>query len=380
MNGERIRVLVVDDSAFMRKLIPAILARDEAIHVAGTAMDGLFALEKMERLRPDVVTLDLDMPRMNGLETLRHLVEVHGVPVLVLSALTQRGARLTMQALELGAVDFLPKPRGNGAAGLVDLADELIAKVKMAARVAPRPAALPPPAEDVGPRPPARSRGLPAGSVAGPEAGAAGPGRPATAERVLAIGISTGGPQALSYVLPRLPREFPAGVLVVQHMPEGFTRMLADRLRTMSQVDVREASDGDLVLPGRVLVAPGNRHLTVARKPLGAVAQVTAGAGVKGHRPSADVLFASVAAVYGPRGAGLLMTGMGDDGADGLQQIKAAGGTTLAQSEDTCVVAGMPGAAIGRGCVDRVIPLEDLPQALTDLYGNGRGGPQDGTP
>lgn len=377
MTGARTRVLVVDDSAFMRKLIPAILARDPALEVAGTAMDGVFALQKMERLRPDVVTLDLDMPRMDGLEALRQLVEHHAVPVLVLSAHTQKGARLTLQALELGAVDFLAKPRGTDPGGLEDLADELIRKVKMAARVSPRRLAGPSNGDGglgkaesrkASPAPP-----LPHFTRRGPSAEA---GAPATAEDVVAIGISTGGPQALSYLLPQLPRDYPAGILVVQHMPQGFTRLFADRLGQIAALEVREAQDGDLVLPGRVLVAPGNQHLTVFRKRLGVVAAVTEGASVKRHRPSVDVLFGSVAAAYGARATGLLMTGMGDDGADGLAQIKAAGGTTLAQSEESCVVAGMPRAAVERGCVDRVVPLEDLARTLMELY--GKGGAQDG--
>ena len=359
MSGDRIRVLVVDDSAFMRKLIPAILSRDPQIDVAGTAMDGRFALQKVGRLRPDVVTLDLDMPRMGGLETLRHLVVDHGLPVLVLSALSHEGAQLTMQALELGAVDFLAKPRGAAGGGLEALAGKLIEKVKMAARVAPRPL-------------------ISDGGLRMADGGRSG--REATGDReagqVLAIGVSTGGPQALSYVLPQLPPDFPAGILVVQHMPEGFTRMFAQRLGNLSRLEVREAQDGDLVLPGRALVAPGNRHLTVVRRRLGIVAAVRGGPEVKGHRPSADVLFASVAAVYGARATGLVMTGMGEDGADGLGQLKAAGGMALAQSEASCVVAGMPRAAIERGYVDRVVPLEDLGQALMELC--ARGGRQDG--
>jgi two-component system chemotaxis response regulator CheB len=373
MTAARTRVLVVDDSAFMRKLIPAILARDPEIDVAGTAMDGVFALEKVARLRPDVVTLDLDMPRMHGLEALRRLVEQHGVPVLVLSAYSQQGARLTLQALELGAVDFLAKPRGVNPGGLEALADELIHKVKMAARVSPRRLAGASPNAECGARnAECRSKNEaapnPQSAIRNPQSEARAA---ATAQSVVAIGISTGGPQALSYLLPQLPHDYPAGILVVQHMPRGFTRMFADRLAQMAKLEVREARDGDLVLPGRVLVAPGDQHLTVSRKRLGAVAALGEGASVKRHRPSVDVLFASVAAAYGPRAAGLLMTGMGDDGADGLARIKAAGGTTLVQSEDSCVVAGMPRAALERGCVDRVVPLEDLAQALKDLYAGG---------
>jgi len=373
MSGARTRVLVVDDSAFMRKLIPAILSRDPEIEVAGTAMDGVFALEKVGRLRPDVVTLDLDMPRMPGLEALRLLVERHGVPVLVLSTYSQKGARLTLEALELGAVDFLAKPRGAGPAGLEALGDELIRKVKMAARVAPRRLVGPPADGERGRRKgeggtesPAARIPLSAFRTPHSQAGAA-----ATAEDVVAIGISTGGPQALSFMLPQLPRDYPAAILVVQHMPQGFTRMFANRLGQLAQLEVREAQDGDLVRPGRVLVAPGNLHLTVVRKRLGVVAALTAGASVNRHRPSVDVLFRSVAAAYGKRATGLLMTGMGDDGAEGLAQIRAAGGTTLVQSEESCVVAGMPRAAMERHCVDRVVPLEDLAQALIDRYGRG---------
>lgn len=377
MNARRARVLVVDDSAFMRKLIPAILSRDPEIEVIGTAMDGVFALEKVGRLRPDVVTLDLDMPRMGGLETLRHLVERYPIPVLVLSTFSQKGAHLTLEALDLGAVDFLAKPRGAGPEGLEAVSEELIRKVKMAARVSPRRLAGAPPIADRGLRI-AESGPEPRGSLVPHSATPIlQSGAPAAAEDVVAIGISTGGPQALSYLVPQLPRDYPAAILVVQHMPQGFTRMFASRLAQLSRVEVREARDGDLVLPGRVLVAPGNQHLAVARKRLGVVAAVSEGASVNRHRPSVDVLFRSVAAVYGERAIGLLMTGMGDDGAEGLAAIKAAGGTTLVQSEESCVVAGMPRAALERKCVDRVVPLEDLAQALIELY--ARGGCPDGT-
>jgi two-component system, chemotaxis family, protein-glutamate methylesterase/glutaminase len=352
--SEKIRVLVVDDSALMRKLIPSILARDPEIEVVGTAMDGEFALKKIEELRPDVVTLDLEMPRMDGMETLRLIMRRAPLPVILFSTHSKEGAYSTLKALALGAVDFIAKPTDAAAGHLEKIADVLIEKIKVAKRAGGR--KLPPATVPID-LPPAAKKG--ARSVA-----------PAT--RIIAIGVSTGGPNALQYVLSQIPSDFPCCILVVQHMPEGFTEMFAKRLDECSALDVSEAKSGDLLLAGRVLICPGNRHMMVRRMPRGDMAVLSDGQPVNGHRPSVDVLFHSVAQEFSLSTVGVLMTGMGEDGAEGLGVIKAAGGFTIAQSEETCVVSGMPRAAITKGYVNRIIALEQIGNFLVSQYGTER--------
>lgn len=348
--SERIRVLVVDDSALMRKLIPAILARDSWIEVVGTAMDGAFALKKIEELRPDVVTLDLEMPRMDGLEMLRLIMRRAPLPIILFSTHSKKGGYATLKALALGAVDFLAKPKDAAAGHLDEIADQLIAKIKVAKRAAKR--KLPP--VTVKEELPKLAKGS----------------RPALApRRVIAVGISTGGPNALQYVLSQIPSDFLSAIVVVQHMPEGFTEMFAKRLDECCPLEVQEARSGDLLLAGRVLICPGNRHMMVRRMPRGDMVVLSDGPPVNGHRPSADVLFHSVAQEFSLMSVGVLMTGMGEDGAEGLGAIKAAGGMTIAQSEDTCVVSGMPRAAILKGYANKVIPLEGLGTFLANHYG-----------
>lgn len=351
---ERIRVLVVDDSALMRKLIPAILARDSSIEVVGTAMDGAFALKKIEELHPDVVTLDLEMPRMDGMETLRLIMGRAPLPVILFSTHSKEGGYATLKALALGAVDFVTKPKNAAAGRLEEIADQLIAKIKVAKRAAGR--KLPP--------------AIVAGDLPTKKKGSRAPLPP---RRVIAIGISTGGPNALQYLLSQIPADFQSTILIVQHMPEGFTEMFAKRLDDCCALEVHEARSGDLLLAGRVLICPGNRHMMVRRMPRGDMAVLSDGPPVNGHRPSADVLFHSVAQEFGLTAVGLLMTGMGDDGAEGLGAIKAAGGMTIAQSEDTCVVSGMPRAAILKGYANKIIPLDGLATFLVSQYGADRG-------
>jgi two-component system chemotaxis response regulator CheB len=351
----RIRVLVVDDSALMRKLIPAVLARDSSIEVVGTAMDGAFALKKIEELHPDVVTLDLEMPRMDGMETLRLIMRRAPMPVILFSTHSKEGGYATLKALALGAIDFVQKPQDAAAGHLDSIADQLIEKIKVAKRAAGRKL----PAAVVSDDPPKnKKRKLAA----------------LPPNRIIAIGISTGGPNALQYVLSQIPADFPASILIVQHMPEGFTEMFAKRLDECCAIEVQEARSGDLLVAGRVLICPGNRHVMVRRMPRGDMAVLSDGPPVNGHRPSADVLFHSVAQQFGLLAVGLLMTGMGEDGAEGLGALKAAGGVTIAQSEDTCVVSGMPRAAITKGYADKVIPLEGIAAFLIQNYGNDRSG------
>jgi two-component system, chemotaxis family, protein-glutamate methylesterase/glutaminase len=347
----KIRVLVVDDSALMRKMIPRILASDSGIEAVGTAMDGLFALKKIQELQPDVVTLDVNMPRMDGIETLRHIVLDFGTPVVIVSSLAQKGAELTLQALEIGAFDFVTKPQDAISVHIEEIGAELIMKVRAAHE-----------------NPSARIRM----AQAPPAVRRAKVGHPATqpAERVLAIGISTGGPNALSRLLPRIPRDFPAGIVIVQHMPAGFTEMFATRLNASCELEVKEARDGDLVLPGRALIAPGNRHLKIKRLALGTIAVLSDAPPVSGHRPSADVLFRSVASEYGRFATGLIMTGMGIDGAEGIGQIRMAGGMTVAQDEESCVVFGMPKTAIERGHITKVVSLGEIEGFLAGHFLN----------
>lgn len=355
--GEKmIRVLVVDDSALMRKLIPHILTQDPQIEVVATAMDGLFALKKIQEVRPDVITLDVDMPRMDGLTALPHIVREYHIPVLVVSSLTEQGAQMTFKALEMGAVDFLTKPKDAISVHIGEIGEELIRKVKAIAAVSrrklqPRPQPSPPVVRE--------KRPIPLGPAP---------------THVVAIGISTGGPSALSEILPQVPADFPAGILLVQHMPEGFTEMFAARLNQICRVEVKQARDGDLVLPGRVLIAPGNHHLKVKKMRRGAIAVLSQGPPVSGHRPSADVLFRSVAEEYGAEAIGVIMSGMGEDGAEEIGRMKAAGSLTIAQDEESSVIFGMPRAAIKRGHIDRVLPLHDIVPTLRSVLADAPSG------
>jgi len=353
--SEPIRVLVVDDSALMRKLIPAILARDPSIEVVGTAMDGAFALKKIEELRPDVVTLDLEMPRMDGMETLRLIMRRAPLPVILFSTHSKEGAYSTLKALALGAVDFIAKPTDAAGGHLETIADQLIDKIKVAKRAVGR--KLPPAVVAIDP--PDLKKGT--RSSLPPN-------------RIIAIGISTGGPNALQFVLSQIPGDYPASILVVQHMPEGFTEMFARRLDECCALDVHEAKSGDLLVAGRVLICPGNRHMMVRRMPRGDMAVLSDGPPINGHRPSVDILFHSVAQEFGLTAVGVLMTGMGEDGAEGLGAIKSAGGMTIAQSEDTCVVSGMPRAAILKGYANKIVPLDSLGSFLVNQYAGGERG------
>jgi len=346
--NKSVRVLVVDDSALMRKLIPQMLAGDESIEVVGTAMDGSFCLKKIEELRPNVVTLDLEMPGMNGIDTLKEIMRRQPVPVIVFSSHSTEGASVTMKALGLGAFDFVTKPK-DASAHMAETAKELIAKVKAAAECKLKPRVV---------------LGIPPK----PEKVSASAGSPT---KIVAIGVSTGGPQAMEYLLSQLPGDFPGAIAVVQHMPDGFTDMFARRLDEISALRVKEAQSGDLLQPGRVLICPGSRHMKVKRLPLGDIVVLSDEPHVNGHRPSVDVLMRSVAEEYRGYALGVLMTGMGDDGAEGLGAIRKEGGMTIAQNEESCVVYGMPKAAIDRGYAIRVVGLEVMGATLQAICGRG---------
>jgi two-component system chemotaxis response regulator CheB len=346
---KKIRVLVVDDSAVMRKLISRLLEGDPEIEVIATAIDGSFALTKAAQLKPDVVTLDVDMPRMDGLTALGELVSKYRTPVIMLSSHTTRGAELTMQALEKGAVDFVCKP--SGTARLPEMADELVSKIKAAART--NVAALGNPLPEG-----ARIKKKRLNEQAGKGAG-----------KIVAIGASSGGPHALRSFLPLIPADFDAGIVIVQHMPESFTAMLAQWLNEISYLEVKEAEAGDLALPGRVLIAPGNQHMKVRKTSSGCRVLLEGGAQVNGHKPSVDVLFRSVAQEYGPMATGIIMTGMGSDGAQGLGEIKKAGGNAVAQDKASCAVYGMPRIAVEKGHANKIVPLADMASYLASEVG-----------
>ena len=344
--NKMIRVLVVDDSALMRKLIPQLLERDTSIHVVGTAMDGAFALKKIEELKPDAITLDLEMPRMDGIETLRQIMRQQQVPVVVVSAHTREGASTTFKALHMGAFDFVAKPENVLAEGMNEIASELIAKIKAAVNS------------------PFRRRPAVAAAVVTRSK----PKRPSPlgpASKVIAIGSSTGGPNSLEYMLSHIPSDFPAAILIVQHMPAGFTGTFARRLNESCALEVKEAQSGDLLAAGRVLICPGDRHMRIRRMPLGDVVVLSDDVKINGHRPSVDVLFNSVAQEFGADAVGVIMTGMGEDGAEGLGKMKAAGALTIAQDEASSIVFGMPRAAIERGHANRIVSLEALANTLT---------------
>lgn len=346
-----IRVLVVDDSALMRDLLSAILSSDPEIEVVGTANDPYQARTMIKELNPDVVTLDVEMPRMDGLSFLEKIMRLRPMPVVMVSTLTQKHADITVQALEMGAVDVVGKPTIDMKRGMEERRDELLQKVRAAARA----------------RVTARSGG---GAGAGAGAGAprrtvaTGPGYRST-DKVVAIGASTGGVEALREVVTALPPDSPP-VVITQHMPGGFTRSFAERLNGISAVAVAEATDGARLLPGHCFIAPGDHHLEVTRSGGAYLCRLHDGPPVSGHRPSVDVLFHSVAQAAGVNGVGVILTGMGKDGALGLKAMRDAGARTLGQDEDSSLVYGMPKAAFLAGGVERQVPLSRVADAIVE--------------
>ncbi|MCW2290039.1 two-component system chemotaxis response regulator CheB [Pseudomonas sp. BIGb0408] len=349
-----IKVMIVDDSAVVRQVLSSVLASDPAIQVIGTAADPLFALDKMQREWPDVIVLDVEMPRMDGITFLRKLMSERPTPVVICSTLTEKGAATTMQALAAGAVSIVTKPQASLSKFLVNASDDLVNAVKAAARANVRSLA--------------KNKAVPAAPVQGKLSADVilPPGQGAmarTTERVVAIGTSTGGTQALEYILTRLPRVCPA-LVIVQHMPERFTAAFAQRLNGLCELEVLEARHGDRVLPGRALIAPGGRHLLLKRSGAQYQVEVVDGPPVSRHKPSVDVLFRSTARAAGANATGIIMTGMGDDGARGLREMHEAGALTLGQDEASCVVYGMPREAMKLGAVSREIALEQIPAAI----------------
>ncbi len=377
---EKIRVLVVDDSAFMRKVISDILASDPAIEVIDRARNGLECLTKVKELNPDVVTLDIEMPVMNGLEALQQLMKDSPVPVVMLSSLTREGADATIRALELGAFDFVTKPSGPISLDIHTVKDSIISRVKAAAITKRRhkafrlpPGALnqpnPPTAKTSPPEPPVGSAPTVSTVPAAP------PSKPTLHQlggkisKLVAIGTSTGGPKALQTVLTALPANFPAPLVIVQHMPAGFTKSLAQRLDTLCAIRVVEAEDGQLIRPGTAYIAPGGYHLEVTQRSDGTLQTCLHQAEPRGgHRPSVDVLFESVGKLANVHKWAIIMTGMGNDGTKGLKQMKATGHvTSIIEDESSCVVFGMPRAAIQAGLADNIVPLDKIAETLVRL-------------
>ena len=352
--GARLRVFIVDDSAVVRQVLQAVLARDPGIEIAGVAPDPLFALQRMQREGwPDVLVLDVEMPRMDGITFLRQIMQQHPLPVVICSTLTEQGAQLTLDALAAGAFSVVTKPRVGLKDFLLEHTAELTQTIRAAARANTSHLAR------AARRPAAPAQPLPAMPPAAPLA------VHDSTEKIIAMGMSTGGTTALERVLLALPATLPA-IAVVQHMPEKFTAAFAERLDRLCALQVREARDGDRLLAGTVLIAPGGRHLQVRRSGAQYHAEVRDGPPVNRHRPSVDVLFRSVAQCAGRNALGILMTGMGDDGARGLLVMREAGARTVAQDEASSVVFGMPREAIKLGAAERVLALSDIPSAMVE--------------
>jgi len=346
------RVVVVDDSALVRSLLTEIINRQSDMECIGSASDPFAAREMIRNLNPDVITLDVEMPRMDGIDFLSKLMRLRPMPVVMVSTLTERGAEVTLKALELGAVDFVAKPKIGVADGLKQLADEITDKVRTASK--------------------ARVTKPQSAAVTSTVAGAALPTRPApqsigrlSTEKIIFIGASTGGTEATKEVLMSLPPDSPA-VVITQHMPPGFTKSYANRLDGLCKIRVKEATDGERVLPGHAYIAPGGFHLSVERSGANYIARVTDGEPVNRHKPSVEVLFDSAARVVGQNALGIMLTGMGADGARAMRTMKDAGSYNVCQDEATCVVFGMPREAIAAGAANEVLPLGRIAQHVID--------------
>jgi two-component system, chemotaxis family, protein-glutamate methylesterase/glutaminase len=348
---KKIRVLIVDDSAVVRRLITDSFSKEPGIEVAGTASNGRTALEKIEQLNPDIVTLDVEMPEMDGLETVRAIRKKWPrLPVIMFSSLTEHGASTTLEALRLGASDYVTKPsNAGGLEGIFEqLRSDLIPKIKALCPASVPEATIAIPVVAARPRPVQRL-----GSRA----------------RVVAIGISTGGPNALHALIPSLPAEFPAPIVIVQHMPAVFTRLLAEQLAKRSALDVREGTAGEVIFPGQVWIAPGGLHMSVQRNSNGVQVVINDGPPENSCRPAADVLFRSVAQTFGRDTLAVVMTGMGKDGTDGCEKIRSAGGQIIVQDQTSAVVWGMPGSVVQAGLADQIVALDQLPGEICRRVG-----------
>lgn len=349
----KIKVLIVDDSALIRKLLAELIASDPELEVVGSAPDPFVAREKIKELNPDVLTLDVEMPRMDGLTFLKNLMRLRPMPVVMVSSLTEAGADVTLQALESGAIDFVTKPKIDVESGIREYRDDLISKIKVASKVNVK----------------ARHNALSSSANVPPKYSAdavLNKGRPKhykTTDKLIAIGASTGGTEAIKDVLVGLPPDMP-GIVITQHIPEAFSGPFAARMNKLSQLEVSEAQHGQQILAGHVYIAPGNAHLLVVKDGARYRCELSDGPPVNRHRPSVDVLFRSVAQSAGPNAIGMILTGMGDDGARGLKEMLEIGAKTLAQDEKSSVVWGMPGEAVKLGAAEEVLPLHKISQWL----------------
>jgi two-component system chemotaxis response regulator CheB len=345
----KIRVLIIDDSALVRSLLTEIINRESDLEAIGAAPDPLVAREMIRALNPDVLTLDIEMPKMDGLDFLERLMRLRPTPVVMVSTLTERGAEVTLRALELGAVDFVAKPKIGIASGLGALGHDICEKIRIASRARMH--------RHVGTAPAASSTPV------------AKPARQSfsrvSTEKLIVIGASTGGTEAIREVLQQLPADSPA-VLITQHMPAGFTRSFAARLNGLCRITVSEAVDGERILPGHAYIAPGDHHLRLAKSGANYQVAIDKGPPVNRHRPSVEVLFKSVAALAGPNALGVMLTGMGGDGARAMLEMKQAGSFNIAQDEASCIVFGMPKEAIACGAVDEVLPLHKIAGRLLE--------------
>jgi two-component system chemotaxis response regulator CheB len=357
-----VRILVVDDSAFMRKALTMMLESDPGIKVVGTARNGEEGITKVRQLNPDLVTMDVEMPQMDGLTALRQIMKTNPVPVMMVSSITTDGAKATLEALELGAVDFIPKQMSYVSLDIVKIKDDLLAKIKdivrrkrvLMARYRTR-ASFVQAAGQIGTPPPAKSTYR-------------HPGKRQHHISIVAIGSSTGGPPALRAVIPQLPRNFPAGIIISQHMPPMFTKSLAERLNDVSQLEVREAVDGDPIEAGTVLIAPGGKHLTVRRYGGKARAVVSTEPATTLYKPCVDVMLAAAAKEYGGATMGVILTGMGHNGVVGARQVKEQGGIMIAQDEETSVVYGMPRSVVEAHLTDHVAPIEHVAEEIASYF------------
>ncbi|MBI3774420.1 MAG: chemotaxis response regulator protein-glutamate methylesterase [Gammaproteobacteria bacterium] len=355
---KKIRVLVIDDSALIRQLLTDILNSDPELEVVGSAADPLIARDKIKQLKPDVLTLDVEMPKMDGVTFLKNLMRLHPMPVVMVSTLTEAGADVTFEALAVGAVDFVTKPKIDVSHSLQDYAEEIIGKVKMAAGARVQSYKDTPLSGEVAPK-------LSADAVLEKKNA---PLRIKTTEKIIALGASTGGTEAIKEVLIRMPATAP-GMVITQHIPEAFSKPFAKRMDASSAMTVCEAQDGQQIVPGHAYIAPGGRHLYVERSGARYICRLSDGPPVNRHRPSVDVLFRSVAQSVGLNAIGVILTGMGDDGARGMKEMKDAGAKTVVQDEKTSVVWGMPGEAVKHGGVDDVLPLDRIAAQLLKLAG-----------
>ncbi|MCD4703905.1 MAG: chemotaxis response regulator protein-glutamate methylesterase [Methanosarcinaceae archaeon] len=359
-----IKVLVVDDSAFMRKVISDILSKDPMIDVVATARNGQDAIEKVERFGPDVVTLDNEMPVLDGLHTLGYIMSECPTPVIMLSAVSEKAADITLTAMEYGAVDVIIKPSGNISLDINKMAEEIVSKVKTAAKVDPEKLEFMERHVDI-----SKSRK----DLSVRTQASTSMKKGIRVNKIVAIGSSTGGPRALEQVIPKLPADLPAAVLVVQHMPAGFTASLSKRLDSQSPLTVKEAKDGDVIRIGEVLLAPGNYHMEIVQKKIDGVMKEVVALNQRpreqGVRPAVNVLFKSIVPIYRPNILSVILTGMGVDGADGVARIKEMGGYAIAEAEQSCVVYGMPKAIVDRGMADSVLPLEKIAEGIVHRLG-----------